>query len=107
MTAYLIDVESSEQYQIKEPMCKVGASASNNIVLSAPYVHSEHVKIECKSNEFYAALAPGATNTRKFLFFFDIPTAAVNGRVLQAKPTKLSAGDKIQVGSRLLQLQVV
>jgi len=105
--AYLVDVETSEQFPVKLPVCKVGAAASNNVVIDAAHVEREHVKLEFKANEFYASLLPGATATRKFLVFFDIPTAAVNGRVLQSRPLKVADGDKLQVGARMFQIRIV
>jgi hypothetical protein len=107
MTAYLIDRDSSEQYEVTEPLCKIGSAANNNIVLDAPDVQPVHVRVELKNGAYWAALEPGASNMRKFLFFFDIPSAKYNGAVLRGQAQKLSDGDQLQVGSRLLEFRAV
>lgn len=107
MTAYLVDEDSAEQYQVTEPVCKVGSNPPSNIVLSAPDVAPVHVRIELKGNDYFAALEPGAASTRKFLFLFDIPTAKHNGSALEGRPSKLADGDKLQVGSKLLHFRRV
>ena len=106
MAAYLVDVDSSDRYLVTEPTCKVGADAACDVVLAAPSVLPAHVKIEARGNEYWVALAPGATNTQKFLFLFDIPTASLNGQKLQGKAVLITNGDKLKVGSRLLELRI-
>lgn len=107
MTAYLIDTDSSEQYVVTEPQCKIGSAGNANIVLDADDVQQYHVRIDFKNGAYWAVLEPGASNMRKFLFVFDIPSAKYNGAVLRGQPQKLSNGDRLQVGSRLLEFRIV
>jgi hypothetical protein len=106
VSAYLVDVDSSDQYLVTEPSCKVGSAGSSDIVITAPGVLATHIKIDNRSNEYWASLAPGATNTQKFLFVFEVPSAAVNGRKLEGKPIKVADGDKVKVGSRVLSFRI-
>ena len=106
MTAFLIDTDSSEQYVVTEPLCKIGSAANANVVLNADDVQAYHVRIEYKNDSYWAALEPGASNMRKFLFVFDIPSAKFNGAILRGQPQKLSNGDRLQVGSRLLEFRI-
>lgn len=106
MSAYLVDVDSSDQYLITEPSCKVGSAATSDIVISAPGVLATHVKFDVRSNAYWASLAPGATNTQKFLFLFDVPSASINGKKLEGKAVKVSDGDKVKIGSRLLTFRI-
>ena len=74
--------------------------------LAAPSVLPSHVKIDTRDDGYWVALAPGATNTQKFLLVFDIPTASLNGHKLSGKSVQIVDGDKLKVGSRLLQLRI-
>ena len=106
VSAYLVDVESSDQYLITEPSCKVGSDTKSDIVIAASGVLSTHIKIDNRSGAYWASLAPGATNTQKFLFFFEVPSASVNGKKLEGKPIKVADGDKVKVGSRLFTFRI-
>ncbi|HEY9777428.1 MAG TPA: FHA domain-containing protein [Planktothrix sp.] len=107
MATYLIDQETSEQYAVTEPTCTVGSGANNNIVLNYDHVQSVHVNIDFRGDACYATLAPGASKMRKFLFFFDIPTAKYNEIPLDGSPRKLTTGDRLLIGSRLLEFHLI
>ena len=106
LAAYLVDVDSSDRYLVTEPTCKVGADAGSDIVIAAPSVLPTHVTLESRDEGYWAALAPGATNTSKFLVFFDVPTASINGAKLYGKAVQISNGDKLKVGSRLFEFRI-
>lgn len=100
MPAYLLDAESSDQYPVAEPICKIGSNASNNIVLTHDSVSPSHMRIEAKGNDYFVSVEPGAATTRKFLVFFSISTASHNGKPLQGR-ARVVDGDKLQIGSKL------
>lgn len=106
MSAILVHDDTSDQYKVVEPLCKIGAAPSNSIVITAEGVSPMLLRIEKKGEDYFAALEPGATPTRKHLFFFDIPNCTVNRQPLTSRPVKLSSGDKIQVGSKLLVFHI-
>ena len=107
MATYLIDQETMEQYVVTEPSCTIGSDSGNNIILNFEHVQPVHVNIDFKEDAYYATLAPRAEKTRKFLFFFDIPTAKYNEIPLDGSPRKLSTGDRLLIGSRLLEFHLV
>jgi hypothetical protein len=107
MTVLLVDVETSEQFKVTEPSCKIGSGSNNQIVLSGEDISPVHVRIDLKGSEYFVALEPGGTSTKKFLMFFSIPNCSLNRTVLTSRPTPLKNGDKLQVGSRLLQAHFV
>jgi pSer/pThr/pTyr-binding forkhead associated (FHA) protein len=107
LAAYLVDVDSSDQYLVTEPTCTIGADASSDIVIAAEKVLPKHISIESREDGLWAALVPGATNTSKFLLLFDVPTASVNGQKLHGKQVQIVHGDRLKVGSRLLQLSII
>lgn len=100
MPAYLLDSESSDQYPVAEPICKIGSSPSSNIVLTHEAVSPAHMRIEQKGNDYFVSVEPGAATTRKFLLFFDISTASHNGKPLQGR-ARVVNGDKLQIGTKL------
>jgi hypothetical protein len=106
MAGYLIDQDSSEQYALSEPLCKIGSATGNNLVLTFPDIQDSHVKIENRNGTYFISLAPGANRMRKFLLFFDIPSAKHNGSTLDGNPKKLSTGDKVLIGSRLFEFRM-
>ena len=106
MAAYLVDSESSEQYALTEPLCKIGSATGNNLVLSFPDIQDSHVKIENRNGTFFICLMPGASGMRKFLLFFDIPSAKHNGATLDGNPKRLANGDKVLIGSRLFEFRM-
>ncbi len=91
---------------VTEPTCKVGSDGSSDIVVTAPSVLPSHVNLESRDDGYWAALAPGATNTSKFLLFFDVPTASLNGVKLHGKAVQISNGDRLKVGSRLFEFRI-
>lgn len=103
MATYLIDQESSEQHKVTEPSCRIGSAQGNNIVLKYDHVQPDHVQIDFRGNVYYVKLAPQAQKTRKFLFLFEIPTAKYNDAPLDFSPKQLQQGDRLLVGSRLLE----
>lgn len=107
MTAIFVDSESSTQFKVPEPACKIGSAPNNGIVITGEDVSPVHVRIERKGEDYYAALEPGGLASRKFLFFFDIPVCTLNRKPLTGKLTKLSVGDKLQVGARLLVFHIL
>jgi hypothetical protein len=107
MSALLVDNDTSEQFTVTEPVCKIGSASNNNIVLTGEDISSIHVRIEKKGEDYFVSLEPGGAAMKKFLFFFSIPNCTHNGNVLQARPNKLANGDKILIGSRLLRFHIV
>ena len=107
MTALLIDDDSSEQYTVSEPACKIGSAPNNNVVISGEGVSPVHVRIEKRGEDYYAALEPGGASTRKVMFFMEIPNCTLNRKPLEARLTKLANGDKLQIGSRLLKFHTI
>jgi hypothetical protein len=103
MATYLIDQETSEQHKVTEPSCKIGSAQGNNIVLDSEHVQAGHVVIDFRGDVYYVKLAPQAEKMRKFLFLFDIPTAKYNDVPLDFSPKKLQNGDRLLIGSRLLE----
>lgn len=106
MSAILVNDDTSDQYKVVEPVCKIGAALSNSIVITGEGVSPMLLRIEKKGEDYLAALEPGAVPTRKYLFFIDIPNCTVNRQPLSSRPIKLSSGDKIQVGSKLLVFHI-
>lgn len=102
MSAILVDDDSSEQYRVVEPACKIGSAPNNAIVISGEGVSPVHVRIEKRGEDYFAALEPGGAATRKFLLFFDIPNCTLNREPLGGKLVKMENGAKLQIGSRLL-----
>lgn len=107
MAVILIDVDTSEQFKVTEPSCKIGSASNNQIVLSGEDISPVHVRIDLKGNEYFVALEPGGASTKKMLLFITIPNCTLNRNLLTAKPTPLKNGDKLQIGSRLLQAHFV
>jgi hypothetical protein len=107
MTILLVDVETSEQFKVTEPSCKIGTASSNQIVLTGEDISPVHVRIDQRGNDYFVALEPGGAATKKLLFFFTIPNCTLNRNVLTSKPTPLKNGDKLLIGSRLLQAHFV
>ena len=107
MPILLVDVETSEQFKVTEPSCKIGSASNNQIVLEGDDISPVHVRIDLKGNQYFVALEPGASATKKFLFFLNLPSCTLNHAVLTSRPTPLKSGDKLQVGSRLLQVHFV
>jgi hypothetical protein len=107
MSAVLVDNDTSEQFTVTEPICKIGTAPKNNVVLTGDDISPVHVRIEKRGDDFLVALEPGGAATKKFLLFFSIPNCTHNGQVLGGKPNKLENGDKILVGSRLLRFHII
>lgn len=107
MGVLLVDVETSEQFKVTEPSCKIGSASNNQIVLSGEDISPVHVRIDLRGNEYMVALEPGGASTKKLLMFFTIPNCTLNRTILTARPTALKNGDKLQIGSRLLQVHFV
>jgi len=107
MTVLLVDVETSEQFKVTEPSCKIGSASNCNIVLTGDDISPVHVRIEQKASGYTVALEPGGAATKKLLFFFNIPNCTLNRTPLTARPTPLKNGDKLLIGSRLLQVHFV
>ena len=107
MPALLIDDESSDQYQVTEPSCKIGFAATNDIVLTGEGISPIHVQIQKRGDDYLVALVPGAAPTRKVNLFMTVPSCSLNHKPLDGKLQKLVAGDKLQVGSRLMVLHVI
>ena len=107
MTAYLIDEHSSDQYTVTEPVCKIGSNPNNNVVLQFEDVEPNHVRIELKNGVYFCALEPGARAKKKYMFLFDIATAKHNNVPLVGRGIKMADGDKLQVGSRILNFRNV
>lgn len=105
MTALLVDDETSDQYKVTEPVCKIGSAPSNSVVISAVGVFPQLLRIDKKGEDYFVALEPGAVTTRKFFLFFDIPNCTHNHKPITGK-IKLSSGDKLQVGARLLVFHI-
>lgn len=102
MGAILVEDDTSNQHKVVEPLCKIGSAQSNSIAITAEGVSPTLLRIEKKGEQYFAALEPGASTTRKYLLFFEIPNCTVNRQPLSSRPVKLSSGDKVQVGSKLL-----
>lgn len=107
MSGLLIDDESSEQYRITEPACKIGSAPTNDIVLNFEGVSPVHVRMEKRGDDYWVALMPGAAPTRKVNMFMTIPSCTLNRKPLDGKLVKMSPGDKLQVGERLLVLHII
>lgn len=101
MPAYLLDAEGSDQYPITEPLCKIGSSTSNNIVLTHEHVSPTHLRIESKEGNYFVAMEPGCVQFRKYFLIFDVSNASHNGKPLGHGKVKLTAGDKLQIGTKL------
>jgi hypothetical protein len=107
MSAFLIDNDTSEQFPVTEPVCKIGSAPNNNVVLTGEDISPNHVRIDLRNKDYFVCLEPGGAATKKFLLFFTIPNCTHNGAVMQGKPSKLASGDKIQIGSRLVRFHIV
>lgn len=106
MSALLIDEDTSQQFVVPEPACKIGSGPNNGVVLTGEGVSPVHVRIEKRGEDYYAALEPGGLATKKVMFFLDMPNCTLNRKPLEAKLTKLASGDKLQIGSRLLRFYI-
>lgn len=107
MSALLIDAESSDQYNITEPSCKIGSGPNCDIMIAAEGISPMHVRIEKQGGDYWCAIIPGAALTRKVNMFQTIPSCTLNRKALEGKLTKMSAGDKLQIGTRLLVLHII
>ena len=106
MGAILVNDETSDQHKVVEPVCKIGSSPNNSIVIAGEGISPMLLRIEKKGEDYFVALEPGASPTRKYLLFFDIPNCTVNRQALSSRPVKLSSGDKIQAGSKLFVFHI-
>ena len=107
MPALLVDNDTSEQFKVTEPVCKIGSGPKNHVVLTGEDISTVHVRVEKKGEDYFVSLEPGGAATKRFLLFFNIPNCTHNGTQLQAKPSKLTSGDKILIGSRLMLFHIV
>lgn len=107
MPVVLVDNDTSEKFTVTEPACKIGTAPSNNIMLSGEDISPVHVRLEKRGDDWFVALEPGGAATKKMLIFITIPNCTHNGKQLEGKLEKISNGDKLQIGSRLLVFHIL